>query len=137
MSHPNAQGRELKKILLHNICNEIFLRSSINPPWFNSLVRQILKLTFFPSSSFPPVRITKPSSLDQQPLNSLKISPLKELLSKKECQLYVERFIWVNLYSLDLSVMLPNILLTNISFTLWCSKKHVFSQILDIYNSQK
>ena len=34
-----------------------------------------------------PIAITKPSSLDQQPLKSLKLSPLKELLRENECQL--------------------------------------------------
>ena len=76
----------------------------INSPWysgqcsrlsywrirFNSPGRlgnwQINKLTLSPSSPSPPVAITKPSSLDQQPLKSLKFSPLKELLREKECQ---------------------------------------------------
>ena len=40
MPHPNAgwlevfQGRELKKILLRDICNEIFLQPFNNPPWY-------------------------------------------------------------------------------------------------------
>ena len=71
-------GERIEKILLHNICNEIFLNIFINPPWysgqcsrlscwrlgFNSPARPIFKLTFSPSSPSPPVGITKPSSLD-------------------------------------------------------------------------
>jgi hypothetical protein len=94
-------GERIEKILLHNICNEIFLSIVNNPPWysgqcsclarwrpgFNSPDRQIFKLTFSPTSPSPPVAITKLSSLDLQPLKSLKFSPLKELLREKECQL--------------------------------------------------
>ena len=36
-------------------------------------------------------------------LKSLKFSPLKELLREKECQLYSDSIIWMNLYSLDLN----------------------------------
>jgi hypothetical protein len=80
-------GERIEKILLHNICSEIFLSIFINPPWysgqcfrlscwrpgFNSLVRQFFKLTFSPSSPSPPVTITKPSSLDYQPLKITQI----------------------------------------------------------------
>ena len=48
---------------------------------------KIFKLTFSPFSPSPPDAITKPSSLYYQPLKSLIISPLKELLRGKECQL--------------------------------------------------
>ena len=79
MPQPNAWwllrgllGERIEKILLHDKCNEIFLRFN-SPPWysgqcsclshwmlgFNSPARQIFKLTFSPS---PPVAITKPSS---------------------------------------------------------------------------
>ena len=92
-------GEKIEKTLLHNISNEIYLKMSINLPWysgqcsrlscwrpgFNSLASKIFKLTF--SSPSPPVAFTKSSSLDYQPLKSLKFSPLKELLREKECQL--------------------------------------------------
>jgi hypothetical protein len=71
-------GEIIEKVLLRNISNEIFLWIFNNPPWyssqcsrlscwrpgFNSLARQIFKLTFSPSSPSPLVAITKPSSLD-------------------------------------------------------------------------
>ena len=75
-------GERIEKIGLHNVCNEIFLQIHNNPPWysgqcshlsrrrpgFNFLAGQIFELTFSPSSPSPPVTITKPSSLDLQPL---------------------------------------------------------------------
>ena len=81
-------GERIEKILLHNVCNEIFLLIFLNPPWysgqcsrlshwrtgFNSPARQIFKSTIFPFSLSPPVAITKPSSLDD--LATLKITQI-------------------------------------------------------------
>ena len=71
-------GERIEEILLHNICNEIFLESHNNPPWysgqcsrlsrwspeFNSPAWKIFKLTFSPPSPSSPIGITKPFSLD-------------------------------------------------------------------------
>jgi hypothetical protein len=69
-------GERIEKILLHNICNEIFLKLStihlgivVSALAFHaggpgSIPLQIFKLTFSPSSPSPPVPITKPSSLN-------------------------------------------------------------------------
>ena len=47
MPHPNGwlmarglsggplSGERIEKILLHNICNEIFLKIYIDPPWYS------------------------------------------------------------------------------------------------------
>jgi hypothetical protein len=73
-----VSGERIEKMLLHNKCDEIILNIPINPPWysgqcsrlscwrpgFNSLARQIFKLTFSPSSPSPPIAMAEPSSLD-------------------------------------------------------------------------
>ena len=77
---------------------------------------------FFLVSPSPPVAITKPFSLDFQPLKPLKFSPLKELLR--------DPFIWMNLYSLDLrsskiqaSLSIPYYYGTHIKNVIWDNKR--------------
>ena len=116
-------GERIEKILLHNIFNEIFLQVFINHSWysgqcsrlscwrpgFNSLARQFFKLTFSPSSPSPPVIITKPSSFR---LATFKITQIisPERASERKGMSTKERFIWVNLYSLDLNREIDSLL---------------------------
>ena len=91
----------------------VHIKFEISSPWysgqcsclsrwrsgFNARARQIFKSTFSPSAPSPLVAITKPYS-------TFKITQIlsPETGSERKRMSTVEPFIWVNLYSLDLTL---------------------------------
>ena len=102
-------GERIERILLHNICNEMIIKDFINPPWysgqcfclsrwrpgFNSPARQIFKLTFFLLLLLLLLQSPNPQIISL------------ERASERKRMSTVEGFIWVNLYSLDVSPYFP------------------------------
>ena len=91
-------GERIEIILLHNICNEIFLEFFINPPW-SVLLPHINFFSFFSFSSCH----NRQTFLIR--LATFKITQIlsPERASERKGMSTVEGFIWVNLYSLDLT----------------------------------
>ena len=110
-------GERIEKILLHNICKEISLQICNNPPWysgqyfrllswmpgFTSPAKQNLQINFFSFSSC----CNHQTFLIRLAIFKIPQIPSPERASERKGMSTVERFIWMNLYSLDLSLDTP------------------------------